>query len=663
MTTHDKQDFEHMLEQALQSTPRWEGSSHAMFNNIRRKLQPKPWYRRHRPMVALGATALSLLLVLGIYHYMGVSFNPAPPVDTPPTAITGRPPVTAAADLPVVGTVEKLWELVSADYPAVINLDGLLIRGRDLLSSQFAGAEKAMIGTANAGHSTTNIQVQGVDEADIIKTDGTYLYQARGEDIIISKIYPDSEMQVAGSIRLADSYYAQEIYLDEKYLTIIATDRGGAGNEKRLWYFSSNTRILVYDITDREVPLKVRELEVDGSILSSRKVGSFVYLVAQKSLFEYLDGELPIVSYHDSARGKGRNEIGLDAIRFFPGIQHDAFLTVLALDVSDGKKEASVDVYLGSGRNIFMSKDNLYVAFEQWIGPEELQNAGVKTLVHKFHAEGTDVIYQGEGEVPGSILNQFSMHEYDGYFRIATTSHHDKMVSNVYVLDNNMQIVGTLEGLAPGERIYSVRFMGDKGYLVTFELIDPLFVIDLKDPTNPQVLGELKIPGFSNYLHPLDDNTLLGIGRDTDVVSQHGRLMVQEKGIKLAIFDVSDVNNPKELHVEIIGDAGSYSDALFDHKAVLFYNGVLSLPVYLDNTGFQGALAYHVSKQAGFVPIGRVSHYTDEKPVNRYYTPDVTRSLIINNVFYTVSNSFIKANRLAPGLPDLATLPLAYAGV
>jgi uncharacterized secreted protein with C-terminal beta-propeller domain len=651
MIIHDEHDFDCLLERTLATASRWEGSPQAMFHRVRAKLKPQPWYRRFKPVTALGAAALSLLLALGIYYYSSGLFVPAAPTDSTPLPPSPRPPVIAAVELPVVGTEEKLWELAGTNQLKIPAVG--IIRGRVVLDSGQSGLQFNKTAVESAGHSTTNIQVQGVDEGDIIKTDGKYLYQARAGEITVSRIYPDNRMQVLSRIKLPDNCYARELYLDKQLLTVIAVGEGGYG--KRLWYFSANTRLLVYDITDNELPALVREVEVDGHLLSSRKVGPVVYLVAQKYLYEYLDDEKPSVFFRDKIKDEEK-EIGLGAIRYFPGIQHEAFLTVLALDVSDGKKEATVDVYLGSGRNIFMSRNNLYVAFEKWSGPGEDEE--VKTLVHRFYADGTEVIHQGMGEVPGSILNQFSMDEYDGYFRIATTSYREEMSmsGNVYILDYNMQIVGRLEGLAPGERIYSARFMGEKGYLVTFELIDPLFVIDLADPANPRVLGELKIPGFSNYLHPLDDTTLLGIGRDTEVIYTRGGPAVQQKGIKLAVFDVSEVNNPKELHVEIIGDERSYSEALFDHKAVLFYNGVLALPVYLagntpgnlpdKSTWFQGALVYRVTKKNGFTTVGRVSHQS------------ITRSLIINNVFYTVSDNYIRANRLAPGLFDLGTLTL-----
>lgn len=200
-----------------------------------------------------------------------------------------------------------------------------------------------------------------------------------------------------------------------------------------------------------------------------------------------------------------------------------------------------------------------------------------KTVIHKIAINQGNLEYQNFGEVTGQALNQFSMDENNGYFRIATTKNQtwpqfaedDRKASynNLYVLDKDLKTVGSVENLAEGEQIYSVRFMQDRAYMVTFKQMDPLFVIDLKDPKAPKVLGKLKIPGFSNYLHPYDENTLIGLGRDTKENEWGG---ATNGGVKLSLFDVSDVENPKEIDSYVIGDSGASSIALDDHKAFFF---------------------------------------------------------------------------------------------
>jgi inhibitor of cysteine peptidase len=653
MSNHDDHEFEKHLKNALSKASRWEGSPRAIFQKVRRRLAPQSGFSRVRPRLALGMTALTLIVALGIY-FQSQAFAP--------TVLKSD-----ADPLPVVGSMEKFRELLGeytykGPYPGPI---------------PSFGESRQNESSADKNYSGTNIQVRGVDEADIIKTDGTYLYQIRNQEITISKIYPDIQMRVASRVKLPETAYPLDMYLDGQYLTVVTADHSVTWDEpttrdeatvqdKKMYslvrWMPTNTRILVYDISNPEKPGKVRELEVEGSTVSTRKIGSVLYLVSQKWLHAFNLEQEPVLYYRDSADKTGQKEIGLDRISYFPGVLPEAFLTVMALDIADGRKTVEADVYLGSGRNVYMSAESLYVAMEQWSEGGEIYKPS--TLVHKFSVAGTNLVYQGMGKVPGTILNQFSMDEYEGHFRIATTIHQDEVVNNVYILDGRMKIAGALEGLAPGEQIYSVRFMGEKGYLVTFEMIDPLFVLDLKSPTNPRVLGELKIPGFSNYLHPIDENTLLGIGRDTHVVTFNGQPMLRVNGLKLAIFDVSDVNKPKELYTEIIGDEGSYSDALHNHKAVLYYNDVLSLPVTVAESGritFQGAVAYRVTKDTGFSLLGKVSHLPQGKPTIIHgmdYDLQILRSLIIDDTYYTISMGQVKANFLITGLPEMSKLAL-----
>jgi hypothetical protein len=301
-----------------------------------------------------------------------------------------------------------------------------------------------------------------------------------------------------------------------------------------------------------------------------------------------------------------------------------------------------------------------------------------------------NVSYVGEGEVPGGILNQFSMDEHQGYFRIATTtgnmwaSGEDTSKNNIYVLDERLERVGTLEGLAPGERIYSARFMGSRAYMVTFRTVDPLYVIDLREPSKPSVLGELKIPGYSDYLHPYDENHLIGFGKETIEVSAKGwgpdETIAVDQGMKIALFDVTDVNNPKEKFKEKIGDRGTHSELLYNHKAFLFSKekNIMAFPVDLMEISdkqeavengfpaygqftFQGAYIYGIDLQKGFQLRGRITHLSeDEYAKSRQYggydyTKTVRRILYAGDTLYTLSEGMLKANEL-PNLTELGSL-------
>jgi uncharacterized secreted protein with C-terminal beta-propeller domain len=283
------------------------------------------------------------------------------------------------------------------------------------------------------------------------------------------------------------------------------------------------------------------------------------------------------------------------------------------------------------------------------------------------------------------------MDEYDGYFRIATTisgyaDNRDTSTNNVYVLDNALKATGSLEDVAPGESIYAVRFMGKRAYLVTFLHVDPLFVIDLSQPADPRILGKLKIPGYSDYLQPYDETHLIGIGKEVDpsidadlIHTENAVYYTAIQGVKLAIFDVSDVANPIEVYKEVIGDRGTESPAARDHKAFLFDRGkgLVIIPVTVAQLQpgqpknaqgeyvFQGAYVYNLTMEDGFVLRGKVTHYdTNEaflKSGEYFYggQSNITRSIYIGNILYTLSESRLQLNDLT-SMATIRKLPFDW---
>ncbi len=341
---------------------------------------------------------------------------------------------------------------------------------------------------------------------------------------------------------------------------------------------------------------------------------------------------------------------------------------------------------------------------------EKIAKEREKTIIHKISIMNEEINYESQGSVPGYVNDQFSMDENNGYFRIATTINtgsfgfggivrpmmtdvvstvqtsaasagsaaegvtaSEKAVmiapippvpsqpattNNLYVLDSSMNVVGKLEDLAPGERIYSARFIGDRAYMVTFRQVDPLFVIDLSNPSSPSVLGFLKVTGVSDYLHPVDENHIIGIGHEA---TDEGML----QGLKMSLFDVSDVSNPKEISKIVIGDRGTSSEVLNDHKAFLFdkEKRLLVLPVLLaeiDRSKYpdlqwaygeykwQGVYVFDFSVDGGFSLRGKIGHASnDTAGYETYYGQyAVKRSLYIGSVLYTLSNKLVKMNNL-----------------
>ena len=302
-----------------------------------------------------------------------------------------------------------------------------------------------------------------------------------------------------------------------------------------------------------------------------------------------------------------------------------------------------------------------------------------KTVVHKISIDNGDIKYEANGEVKGNLLNQFSMDEQDGNLRLATTFEawtFNKNIqhNNVYVLDSDLKQIGSLEKIAEDERIYSTRFIGDRLYMVTFKRMDPFFVIDLSNPKNPEVLGELKIPGFSDYLHPYDENHIIGIGKETDENEWGG---ISTKGVKLALFDVSNVNNPVQIDKYEIGKQGTDSEALQDHKAFLFdkKKNLLVIPIrevkgnkeydprlgYYRQNLWQGAYVFLLTEK-GFELKGKISHMEGQETDYYYYgSPNaVRRSLYMDDVLYTVSMKKIKMNDLNNIDNEINSVKLPY---
>ena len=631
----------------------------------------------------------------------------------------------AAEPLPTVGSRENLRKLLEEAVGQDYYMDYGIYKRNGLTAVDTAAAAPASAAAESAGssnkakqiadegsgdYSTTNVQVEGVDEADIVKTDGKYLYQVNNNRIVVAEIYPSDKMKIAKIIGLEDeNIYPTELYLDDKYLILIGASnnsipvyRPGQSSIMPEYYphYSNETvKLMAYDITDKSNIKKVREIELEGSYLSSRKIGSKLYLVSNKR-FNYhriLDNaevnDTP--SYRDTAVKEEFINIDHGKIEYFPGSVEPNYMIVAGVNFDLPKEGVNVSTYLGSGESIYASAENLYVAVTRYnntrvpgpiindsAAPKkiEIKVSDRETVIYRFALNNGKLDYTGKGSVPGSILNQFSMDEDKGYFRIATTKGNlfgegeNISKNNMYVLDSDMNACGSLEDIAPGERIYSVRFMGDRAYMVTFKKVDPLFVIDLKDPQNPAILGALKIPGYSDYLHPYDENHIIGFGKDTIELSNEGirnreGTTAYYQGMKIALFDVSDVSNPKEKFKEIIGDRGTDSELLNNHKALLFSREkeLMAFPVTvmeIENGGnvednrpvygsfsFQGAYVYNVDLEEGFKLRARISHISEEeykKSGDRWYRGNmsVERIIYIGDDLYTISKGMIKANSM-----------------
>jgi uncharacterized secreted protein with C-terminal beta-propeller domain len=555
--------------------------------------------------------------------------------------------------------------------------------------SSFPKAAESGSGSST-DYSTTNIQVAGVDEADIVKTDGKYIYVLSGPSLVILRANPAENATILSQMNLSNPI---ELYINGNNLVVFSSEK------------YSETTILQFDITDRANPILTKKISAQGNYFDSRMIDNYVYVLVNKPVYYYYEDdaiEPPTIQYKGAA-----NTTEFPDIYYFdePAYSY-RFTTLLSIDLNSSDEKPESKIFLmGSSQKLYVSKDNIYITYKKISDYVALRNNPIveaasliapmppieykdETAVHRIAIKNGEVEYATSGSVPGHILNQFSMDEHNGYFRIATTTGHVSRSAagatsknNIYTLDSELKTIGKLEDLAPGERIYSARFMGNRAYLVTFKKVDPLFVIDMADPKNPKVLGKLKIPGYSDYLHPYDENHIIGIGKET-IESEIGDFAWYQ-GVKLSLFDVTDVTKPKEVSKYEIGDRGTDSYALYDHKAFLFNKekNLLVVPVLLaeideekysgpvpstargDYT-FQGAYVFNISSESGIKFKGRVTHVNDSSSFDKsgyyYYSPySVKRSLYIDDVLYTISSRMVKMNNLSD-LSEVNNITLPY---
>jgi uncharacterized secreted protein with C-terminal beta-propeller domain len=519
--------------------------------------------------------------------------------------------------------------------------------------------------TGSFDFSNTNIQVEGVDEPDIVKTDGEYLYVKSGHEIVILKAYPGEDARVLSRIKTTNG--AREMFITDSRLIFFEPT------------YNHETSVQVYDISSPSTPEPLQNITFDSTYFDSRLIGDYVYMVFNGELWYYYYNQvtrqrersfkLPIIVSNGET-----TTIDASGICYFDNPALDYSLTIVAsLSLQDGTLRYKT--YLTDDTNtMYVSIENIYIASWDysilWGGwNDEWERS---SLIHRISISDGEIRYSGNGTVSGALLNQFAMDEREEYFRVATSEGYEQ--TNVYVLDGELEIIGSLEGLAPGEKMYSARFLGERCYLVTFKKVDPFFVIDLSDPESPKVLGKLKIPGYSDYLHPYDENHIIGLGKDT---YDMGRFAWYQ-GVKLSMFDVTDLENPREISQYVIGDRGTHSPALGDHKAFMFSKSknLLIIPISLyeideskhplgappETHGefvWQGAYVFSLSWNLHFKLRGRITHLeADDKQYDCGYSyywfwdlsnrkpKCISRSLYIGNEIYTISEGMVKINSM-----------------
>jgi uncharacterized secreted protein with C-terminal beta-propeller domain len=550
-------------------------------------------------------------------------------------------------------------------------------------------------GTKVNSYSTTNIQVAGVDEADTVKTDGRYIYTASNDyssgqnHVYIVKADPQDPRTVA-KILLDNNTYLAGMFLsqDGNRLVMIgsqyqlyAYDINFAPRDAVIYPYSSEVKtfIKVYNVSDKAYPTLAWNLTLSGSYFNCRMIGDYVYVVVSESAYVLENGELPLPTVYlkTEAVNITSSEIYYADKAHYNETENTYFTytSFIGINILNLEQElTNMTILMGGASTMYVSPDSIYVTYPTWNIEQ-----GDYTSIYRISVAQDKLAFEAKGSVAGYVLNQYSMDEYNGYFRLATTAHKETMQNSVYVLSSNLTIVGEvrLENSQVRETIRSARFIGDKAYVVTFETKDPFFVLDMSDPTAPRVAGKLEIPGYSSYLHAYDADHIIGLGIENNIV-------------KLSLFDVTNIDSPTEMARYVIEGDWTSSEALNDPKAFLFDKAkeLLAIPVAIVRYGvvdgdsgtvnetrkeaealnvtngyWQGAYVFRLTLTGGFELRGGITHQdnsTGQQGSWYYgdYSKNVNRALYIDETLYTVSCAKVKLNSLTD-LAEIAEVKLS----
>jgi inhibitor of cysteine peptidase len=488
-------------------------------------------------------------------------------------------------------------------------------------------------------YSTTNVQVAGVDEADIVKTDGEYVYVIANNTVYILKANPPENATIISKITFENNTYLAGLFIssDGSKLAVIGSKYSfppWSYYYRYCYIIDGKTFINVYDISNKTNPILARDFTMTGSYFNSRIIDGYIYAVISQPVYIIYDDVILPKVY-----SKGEiKEIEATKI-YYSNASEDyyTFTTIVALNMlNDTEEPNTLTIMMGGTSNLYVSLDNIYITFHD--------SLDWQTTIYRIRIENRTMNWEAEGAVPGNEPSQFSMDEWNGYFRITTARWVNGTRQNdLYVLDMNLTIVGNLTNIAPGENLDSTRFIGNRCYLTTSIVQkDPFFIIDVENPREPKFLGKLDIPGFTRYLHPYDDNHLIGVSVDGNKV-------------QILMFDVSNVSSPTVVSNFTV--PGEYSDTpvLWEHKAFLFDKAkellVIPLSIYdSSKTSFwQGVYVFNTTNCA-LTLKGNVTHMEDVgNPWDCIYC--IKRALYIKDMLYTVSEMKLKIN----WLEDLST--------
>ena len=499
-------------------------------------------------------------------------------------------------------------------------------------SSSSSDSSTASARAVDTSFSDTNVRTESVDEADIVKTDGSYLYtlKANSQEISIVDIRSD-QMKVVSDISLNENFQASEFYLSDQKLFVLGNMQNTQVNsDSKTLYRGSCTRIQTYDLTDINNPKSIGTVDQSGYYRTSRFKDGYLYVFSDYYIYDTITKK----DYPSYVPLVGDNLLKQSDIYLPTNHAADQYLVVSSVSASSPDKAADQKAVMSENGEVYVSENNIYI-YEYTNSSILADNLAAKnqTILRKLSYNKGKLSGSAQGKVKGYLNDSFSIDEYDNTLRLVTTVTHNAGNSSqsnaVYVLDADLKTIGKIEDLAKDEQVYSARFLGDTGYFVTYEQTDPLFSVDFSDPENPKILGKLKIPGFSEYLHFYSDNLLLGIGMDTD---ENGIT----NGVKISMFDISDPSDVKEVSKYTL-DQYYYSDVFSDYRAALVdpEKNLIGFP--LSGSANQYVILSYDKDQGFQVQM------QEEVNGNSYLG---TRGVYANDKFYVINGNAIEAYRM-----------------
>jgi len=587
---------------------------------------------------------------------------------------------------------------VTTDSSTITNggINSVLESAVDTSTAEKGNSNQKESTSSENDYSTTNIQVENVDEADITKTDGNYVYSISENNVLITNVENPENMKIEASLS-NPGYVPEDIILYNGKLVVISTNYTSSSQYTYYSKYSNdNTMVTTYDISDKTRIKKINEYVVYSRYYTSRCINGQILVICSDMLRKEND---KIVTYY--MENNEKKEIGLNNIKYLKG-EATNYQTIIASTNLNTNESVKLSEYLFNIENAYVSENNIYLVNSEYNNNktpifENIKNLLLKgiigfirniemadydynkyTTIYKFKINDDGSLkYNNKTKEEGSTINQFSLDEYQNNLRVALSGNEG---SRIVIFDENLKKIGSTEYLSKGERMYTTRFLGNKAYMVTYKNTDPLYAIDLSIPTSPKVLGELKIPGYSTYLHPYDENHLIGIGMETkekvyrDSFGKVKRTTAIITGMKMALFDVSDINNPIQISKTVIGDSRTTSAILTNHKALLFSKekGLLAIPVNKYESDFEinvdnednisdmesiytkynktytaeGYFVYNINLTDGFKLKGIIEHEKNTSIGYSYGESKLLRGIWINDNLFTVSEDMIKVNKL-----------------